>query len=317
MAAQLGMQARIGLGEEVTAGTAVSRTVSGRINSTTVQGKVTREVVGHLYGSAGTVANVMDQFDVSKDVGGDIVFPVTYQGGILGVLLKHAMGGLVDAGAGPYTHTYTLSGSLPAGLTVAVERGVGGLGDQVVNGCKVSLLELSVQPGQVMQGRATLLGMDFAARTGDSPVALATPYYVKHNHSGSLGFNSATYAVRSFTVRINNNLEAIRELGTLAATEINRSQFQSVEFDIELVARSDSPYAAHTAGTQADATLTFTDGTRSMAITLHNAVIMTYDDPINGPGYITQRLMLRGFGDGTKHGLGIVVTNGLATGIEG
>lgn len=313
MPAQLGMQGRVSLGEEVTAGTAVSRTVTGRIYSTTVQGKVTREVVGHLYGSAGSVANVMDQFDVSKDVGGEITFPATYQGGMLGLLLKHAMGANIDAGAGPYTHTLTLSGSLPAGLTVAVERGAGGLSDQVFNGNKVASLELSVQPGQVMQGRATLIGLGYASRGSDSPPAVETPYYIKHNHAGSLGFNSATYTVRSFTLRIDNSLEAIRELGSLPATEVNRSDFQTVEMDLELVARSDAPYAAHLAGTQGDATLTFSDGTRSLAVTLHNAVIMSYDDPISGPGYITQRLTMRGFGDGTKHGLGIVLTNGVAT----
>jgi hypothetical protein len=316
MAAQLGMQARVSFGEEVTAGTEEARTVSARISSTTLQGKVTRDVVEHLYGSAGTVANVMDQFDVSKDVGGEIVFPACYQGGALGLLLKHAMGANVDAGAGPYTHTLTLTGALPVGLSVAVERGAGGLGDQEFYGNKIASLELSCQVGQVMQGRATLIGMSYGARGSDSPPALTTPYYIKHNHAGSLGFNSATYVMRSFRLSINNNLEAIRELSSLTATEVNRSAMQVIELECEMVARSDAPYAAHLAGTQGDVTVTFSDGTRSLAVTLHNGVIMEYDDPISGPGYITQRMKWRGFGDGTKHGLGIVLTNGVST-VEG
>lgn len=319
MPAQLGMQARVSLGEEVTAGTSVSRTISGRINSITPRGAVVREVVPHLYGSGGSAANAMDVFDVSKDVQIDVTGPATYQGGILGMLLKHAMGTVSEGGgAGPtYVHTLSLTGALPAGLTVAVERGVGGLGDQVFKGCKVSTLALSVQPGQPMTYQATLLGMDFNARTGDSPPALATPYYIKHNHASSLGFDSASYTLRAFTLRINNNLEAIRELGSLPATEINRSQFQVIEIEAELVMRSDALYAAHTAGTASDATITFSDGTNSLAITLHNAVIMTCEDPINGPGFLTQKVMFRGLGDGTDHGLGVVLTNGVSTVVGG
>jgi hypothetical protein len=317
MAAQLGMQARVSFGEETTAGTEEARTISARINSTTLQGKVARDVVGHLYGSAGTAANVMDQFDVSKDIGGEIVMPACYQGNALGMLLKHAMGANADGGSGPYTHTLTLSGALPAGLSIAVERGSGGLGDQEFYGNKIASLELSCQVGQVMQARATLIGMDCGARGGDSPPALTTPYYIKHNHAGSLGFNSVNYTLRSFRLTINNNLEAIRELGSLTATEVNRSAMQVVELECELVARSDAPYAAHLAGTQGDVTVTFSDGTRSLAVTLHNGVIMEYDDPISGPGFITQRIKWRGFGDGTKHGLGIVLTNGVSTVVGG
>jgi hypothetical protein len=317
MAAQLGMQARVSFGEEITAGTEEARTISARITSTTLQGKMARDVVAHLYGSGGTSANVMDQFDVSKDIGGEIVMPASYQGNALGMLLKHAMGANTDAGSGPYTHTLTLSGALPAGLSVAVERGSGGLGDQEFYGNKIASLELSCQVGQVMQARATLIGMDCGSRGSDTPPALTTPYYIKHNHAGQLGFNSVNYTLRSFTLMINNNLEAIRELGSLPATEVNRSAMQVVELECELVARSDAPYAAHLAGTQGDVTVTFSDGTRSLAVTLHNGVIMEYDDPINGPGFITQRIKWRGFGDGTKHGLGIVLTNGVSTVVGG
>ncbi len=313
MPAQLGMQARVSLGEEVTAGTAVSRTVGGRIKSTTMNGTLTREPVGHLYGSGGSAANEVDFYDVQKVVGGEIVIPATYQGGILGLLLKHAMGSNVDAGAGPYTHTLTLAGALPAGLTVAVERGTGGLGDQVFNGNKIASLELSVAVGEVMQCRAEMLGMGYASRGSDSPTALSTPYFIKHDHAGAIGFDSATYKARAFTLRINNNLDGLRDLGSLNVSEVNRAGFQTIEVEAQLVARSDALYAAHLAGTQGDMTITFSDGTRSLAITLHNAIITSYADPISGPGVITQTVTFRGFGDGTDHGLGIVLTNGTAT----
>ena len=83
-----------------------------------------------------------------------------------------------------------------------------------------------------------------------------------------------------------------------------------VMFECELIARSDALQVAALAGTQGDATITFTDGTRSLAITLHNATIMDYADPISGVGVIRQKVRFQGFADGTKHGLGIVLTNG-------
>lgn len=317
MPAQLGMQGRVSFGEEVTAGTEVARTLTMRIASTTLQGKVTRDAVANLYGSGGTAANAADFFDVSKDVAGEISGPACYQGGALGMLLKHAMGAVSTAGTNPYNHTFTLSGALPAGLTTVVERGTGGLGDQEFYGCKVSSLELSCQVGQVMQVRVNLLGLDCGARGGDTPPAVTSPYFIKHNHAGSLGFNSSTYTIKSFRLMVENSLEAIRELGSLPATEINRSDFQTIEMEVELVARSDAPYAAMLAGTQGDATITFSDGTRSLAVTVHNAVITEYDDPINGPGTITQRIKFLGLGDGTDHGLGIVLTNGVSTAVGG
>ena len=66
-------------------------------------------------------------------------------------------------------------------------------------------------------------------------------------------------------------------------------------------------------GDSGDLTLTFTDGARSLAFTLHNAEIVSISEPIQGPGVMTQEIELRGYADNTDSGLTVVYTNSKAT----
>ena len=310
MAAQLGQGARLSAGEESVSGTEVSRTAVARLSSTTLQRKVARDIVPHLVGS-GSSANPMDLFETVGTVGGDAEFPASYQGQALGLWLKHAMGAVATTGSGPYTHTFTLAGALPAGLSLCVERGSGAsLGDEELLGCRVNTFELSVAPAQTMTCRLNFIGMTGSARGADTPPSLVAHYPILHKHAGQLSFNSANYTLSAFTVRVNNNLTPVPELGSIYSSSPERNGFQTVEIEAELVARSDALFTAGIAGTQGDVAITFSDGTRSLAFTLQDAVIMDYSDPISAFGIIKQKVIWRGFGDGTDHGLSVVLING-------
>ncbi len=309
MALQLGKDARISAGEESTAGTEVARTAVARLVSTTLARTVDKDVVPHLVGSGASAANPVDFFETVGNVGGDLEINAAYQGSALGLWLKHSLGSVNTTGSGPYAHAFSLSGSLPAGLSLCVERGSGGLGDEELLGCKINTFELSVAPGQVMACRMSIIGMGGSARGSDSPPALATLYPITHKHAGQLSFDSANYTLSSFALRINNNLTPLPELGSLYSSEPQRNGFQVIEIEAELVARSDALNTAALASTQGDVTITFTDSTRSLAIVLHNAVIFSYSDPISSFGVIKQKVVWRGLGDGTDHGLLVTLTN--------
>jgi hypothetical protein len=111
----------------------------------------------------GVVGIVSDFLQESIEVSGNIKAPLCYQGGNLGFLLELAMGtgSCTDAGAGPYTHTYVMTGVQDC-ATIAVERG-NTVYDDVLSGCKVSKLAISVQPGQVAELSVDFIGMNYAS----------------------------------------------------------------------------------------------------------------------------------------------------------
>lgn len=308
MAVQKGFNTSVSFGVEVTAGTEVSRTVRSRVASTTLQAKRNSDRVPHLIPSSGS-RNAKTMFTTSVDVNGSVEMPAAYAGNGLGLLLEAALGSVATTGSGPYTHTFTLGSSLIA-MSAAVERGVGAsLGDEEFYGLKVNTFELSVAPGQVMSCKIDLIGMTSGARGSDSPPALGTFYPILHKHAGQLSFDSANYTLASFTLRVNNALARLDELGSEYSSEPEVTDFQTVEIECELVARSDALYTAHKAQTASDAVITFSDGTRSIEITLQNAEITSYEDPISDPGVIKQKVTFTGLGDDTDHGLKVVLIN--------
>lgn len=309
MSQQKGMAAKVSWGVETTPGTEEARTGTSRVASCGLAAHRIAERVPHLVPSGSTRAP-RAMFSKAIDINGPVEMPAAYSGQCLGLLLEAAMGAVsTSPSSGSYAHTFTLGASLLA-LSVAVERGVGAsLGDEEFYGVKVGMLELSVAPGALMMLKLDLIGMSNGVRGGDSPPALATPNWISHAHAGTLSFNSVNYKLSSFVCRIDNKLARLDELGSLYSSEPEVTDFQSVEFEVELVARSDALYAAHLAQTASDAVITFSDGTRSIVFTLHNAEIDTYEDPLSDPGVIKQKVKFVGVGDDTKNGLQIVLTN--------
>jgi hypothetical protein len=260
------------------------------------------------------VGIVTDFLQESIEVSGNIKAPMCYQGGNLGFLLELAMGtgSCTDAGAGPYTHTYAMTGTQDT-ATIAVERGNTGY-DDVLAGCKVSKLAISVQPGQVAELSVDFIGMNYASRGASAKITPATAYYVKHNHVGTIGFNSANYIASSLTVTIDRKIATLFELGSLTSGEPTQTDSVEVMVEAELVVRGENALqTAALAMTSADLTCTITDGTRSLAITLYGATITAHSDPISSVGVIKQKVTWMGKGDGTNHGISLVLTNGNAT----
>lgn len=308
---QKGVGSKVSFGVESTAGTEVARSATVRPRSTSLAAKRNSDRVPHLVPSAGST-NAAEMFTTGIEVGGEVTLIGAYQGNGLGLLLEAVMGSVSTSGSGPYVHAYTL-GTAGLSLSGAVERGIGGQGDEEFYGLHIASMELSLATGALMEVKVDFIGMGYGARAGDTPPALATPYYISHADCGAIGFDSGSYKPSSLSLKIDTKIARLPELGSLYTSAPEREDFQEITLTAEFVSRSDALYAAHLADTRGDVTVSITDGTRTLAITLHNACMVSYEDPISDPGVIKQTVTWRGLGNDTNDGLAISLTNGSAS----
>jgi hypothetical protein len=307
-----GRNTTVGLGEESTWGTEVARSAWIAVASVELAGKASYLQSDSLLHGSGVSANAGHMTLEKIELGGSIEAPLFYEGGsAIGLLLKHALGTVSTTGAGPYTHTFTLAGALPTGLTLEVIRGSTALAEEIY-GAKISRLELSVSAGQQMRAKVDLIAKNQQARASGGTPSIGTRYPVLHKHAGAnFAFNSVNYStVTSFKLVIDNKLTREQVLGSEYTQEPVRSQHQEVTVEIELNAVAETLYIAHLAGTEASGSYSFTDGTNTLAFTFHNLKVIEYGDPISGPGTIKQKVKFRALlGSSTNYGLSVALTN--------
>lgn len=309
MAAQLGIKGVIGWAEESTWGTPVAAArYMPNAPGSRLQRKV--EVVAvDLLSNGGPLSPVLIDTNILSDrVTGTLSGPITMNDYWLTTALKHAMGGLVTAGSGPYTHTFTMATDLPAGLTILQQNNDV---KESFEGCKISRLVLTYTARQVAQWSADIIGQTSGAEGSPaSPTFTTGRLYLPGQTAGTIGWNSLTSTARRVVVTIDNKLTERDELGSLYTAEPTRSAMAEVTIEVEQYRTVNSFKTGYLAGTQSNFTFTATTGTSSIAHTLHNAQIITYDDGHAADvGAVIERFTLRGQADSTNKGLGIVVTN--------
>jgi len=298
-----GRGAALGIGEESTWGTAVSRVNWRPAISSNLLRTIERVPRPNLQtGAAGVMRR--SHFTAADNAGGTCSIELTYEN--CGMWVKHLMGAAATTGSGPYTHTYTL-GTLPTGLTVENVRGTGT--SEVFEGCRINTGTFSVSAGGVMS-----LEMDIIAETSAARGSAPTPSYgagdtpVLHSHSGQFGFNSASYDLVDMSLTVNNALARRQLLGSAVTKQPLRNDFQSIELSVT-VEVEDALYAAFLADTQGDATISFATGSVSAGFTVHNAYLTGASDPVTSAGIVTQSLTFVGESDGSDEGLAIAIVN--------
>lgn len=295
----------IGAGEEGTWGTAVARTVWNEAVS--VDMKRTPEIVRvpHLVADTTSLMAKAKRI-IREDAGGSLEMLLRYRG--MGLFLKSIFGAVVDAGAGPYTHTFTLGDPRTlVPLTLEVIRGDSG-NSEIFEGCVPQKAVLSFAAHDYAK-----LKMDFIAQTAAARAAAGTPAAgddvpVLGQHVGTFTWNSVPYTLRSMEISMDRKWERRSLLGSLytaapVPTDLGEIGIR-LTLDIE-----DAFYTALHAGTESDGTCTITDGTDSYALTLHNAYVKTVSDPISAHGIISQTVELVAQSDGTNDGIALVNTN--------
>lgn len=311
-----GHGAFIKLGKEVTWGTSVSTTISNRINDVSLATVQERNRKANLSVPASGMLGEM--FDGFRNVEGSISMPIYYQG--QGQLMKMAFGKLTSTGAGaPYTHKYEPDIALGS-ATVEVQRG-SGLANNMEKfvGVKVSSISFTCEAGGELTSSIDITGKKGDARTTDVTSTFGTGKSVLHFHAGKLDFSGSTYDVRSMNFTLNNSLERRNVLGSIYTAEQAVGDVREATLEVTLDTENDGLQTAYLAGTQATASLTFTNPgggtTESIMFEVTNAIISSYSDPVSGFGRVEQTVVFTGLADSSNVGARITVLNGDATGL--
>jgi hypothetical protein len=319
MALTHGRDSCIGAGEESSYGTAAAITVWTPLISSSLRRKVNRVPRPHLVSSNAAYRSHFDKEDI---VEGDLEMEMLYEGS--GIWLKHLLGSLSTSGpAGSiYTHTYRIAADLPTGLTLeqALGRPISGTRrSEIFEGIKLASGRIRINVGDVGRLSLSCIGetTQTMANISTTPTFSTNDVPLKFNQSGSLSFNSVTYAqVKSLEYTIENSIDRRMMLGALTTKEPKRSGFVVAKLRAVLEYEDENLLNAHLADTQGDVAITFTGtSSRTFGFTLHNGFLTDYGNPIQGPGIIERTVEWTSESDGTDDGIAIVVANTQSSGV--
>lgn len=307
MPLEFGRGAFIKIGEESTYGTiAGAMGVDNRIISASFQKTQEKERKTHL-SQSGSGGFQNGHFDAFLNVGGTIDLPLLYEGS--GMLIKAAVGNATTSGSGPYEHLYIPStdGSVPS-LSIGLQRGTGS--KEIFLGCKVSSMTISGSAGEEITASFDIIAQDAQARAAAYTSSFGSGRQMFHFECGTLSYNSATYAMKSFEFTLDNKLERRNVLGDKKTLEPVVSDVKDVTLSVTLEMEDNNLFDAYIAGTQSDVvfTLTNSDGD-ACEITIRNCYIIDYDDSINTFGPIERTMVFVGESDAVDEAIQIKITN--------
>jgi len=288
MATGAGINSFISLGEESTYGTAVSTTDHFRLISEAITVEDGYNLRPYL-----STAVARQKIRNRRNVSGSFTIPASYGG--MGLLLKHVLGDVSTAGAGPYTHTIT-DATLPTGLTIQVDRdsaGVGGSSAFRYAGCQISSFTMSQSMEEEAQISCDILGK---VVTNESA---ATPSYPAAAYADWTGVTASSLDGNAFTARelevsIQNELrDGGYKLGTRERQHLGRKggtvtmkfngDFDGLDF-----------FTDYIGGSTGTAVATWSDGTNSVSFSLANACVQNANPTASDPDDIVYDVEIEG-----------------------
>ena len=310
MPLQFGRGAFIKLGEESTYGTiAGAMGVDNRIISASFQKTQEKERKTHLSQSGGGGFQ-NGHFEAFLNCGGSIDLPLLYEG--TGMLIKAAVGNATTSGAGPYEHLYipTADGTVPS-LSIALQRGTGiSNSKEIFLGCKVASMNISGSAGEEITASFEIIAQDSQTRAAALSSSFGSGKQMFHFECGNLSYSGNNFAMKSFEFTLDNKLERRNVLGDKKTLEPVVSDVKDVTLSVTLEMEDNLLFDNFIAGTQSDAvfTLTNSDGD-ACEITIRNAYVVDYDDPINTFGPIERSMTFVGESDAVDEAIQIKSTN--------
>lgn len=263
-----------------------------------------------------------------KRVRGPLSFEMPYEGA--GRILKHGFGSVATTEPDPtnypgsYQHIFTISESLPVGLSVCVRRGSQGF---TVIGCKVAALEFKCAVGGFLTVTAELLGKsaNFVSWTASPTLPSHKPFVFTEAEIGE-SWIGGTINIPEFTIRLGNNLDDGRlALGSQTIREPVRAAGK-IEVTARFIMEFDetTTYSAFKAASQHSLTITFTSadtipgagGAVYQFILRLGAMRITKAVPKpNDEGRITYEVTCQGYwdDDGSTEPLKVTLFNGLSS----
>ena len=310
MPLQFGRGAFIKLGEESTYGNiAGAMNVDNRIISASFQKTQEKERKTHLSQSGGGGFQ-NGHFEAFLNCGGSIDLPLLYEG--TGMLIKAAVGNATTSGSGPYEHLYipTADGTVPS-LSIALQRGTGiSNSKEIFLGCKVASMSISGSAGEEITASFEIIAQDSQSRAAALTSSFGSGKQMFHFECGNLSYSGNSFAMKSFEFTLDNKLERRNVLGDKKTLEPVVSDVKDVTLSVTLEMEDNLLFDNFIAGTQSDAvfTLTNSDGD-ACEITIRNAYVVDYDDPINTFGPIERSMTFVGESDAVDEAIQIKITN--------
>lgn len=195
MALKSGLAAQAGFVTETTVGVAKTPTLFLPLVDESIELEKERLESEAIF--AGRRVLDSDQWNGGPNtVGGDVSLELTNRG--LGVLFKHAFGGVSTTGSGPYTHTFT-PGDL-SGVSLTAQIGVpsvsGTVQPKTASGCKIASWDLGFASDEIATWAATLVGQhlqigsrsvaDGVTTNADATVTSATAVFSQADQGKSI-----------------------------------------------------------------------------------------------------------------------------------
>lgn len=251
----LGIKSHLGVGEESTWGSVVTRDGFIEFNSESLAKNIGR-IESRPINRRGVLSTRVVQGGISVD--GDIVFDATFGGAWL-KLLKHNMGLVTtsqpDITNAPtaYNHAFTIDDSPYTGLSIEVYRDSSDFATEpsyahLYVGCKVNSMEFSCDVDGLLSVTAGIIGKD------ESRGAKSTPTYttskVAAYHQGSIKWNGGDVGVNKFSLRIGNGLEPRPTIGSRYTREPFFGDLIDVSGSMEMEFTSWAQYDDFVAATQ-------------------------------------------------------------------
>ncbi len=267
MATGAGIAGQLGLKEESVWGTLVTVDRFYELKSESIGYEIER-IESEGIRSEQRVIRSDDWTPGTKRVSGSVELELSTKN--MALIFKHALGGLVTTGAGPYTHTLTPGTLTGKGLSVQVGRpsSDGTVQPFTFNGCKITAWELAFELDQIVSLTLELVGKDQVTAT-----ALATASFTASNSllaftHGAITVAGSAVKVKSGTIRGENALNTDRVfLGDTTIGEPIENGRREYTFDLVTEFESLTALNRVVNGTEAALSCAFTRSTDSITVT--------------------------------------------------
>lgn len=308
----------LGLGAESAYADGAARTVWLEINSCSFKHVCEQDILDHLRVGAASY-NARASFYTRREYWmGTVELPVTYDN--FGILWRQAIASGTTTTDSPTsgfnTHLFKRALAFPVGLACEVDRGAAS--KELFKGGKIKAFTLTGEAGGYLRAAFDFIGSydsDSETEPRSDTAASATfgtdSNKVFMDHGGPIGWDSDTWEVKNFTLRVENGLDFRYFVGSRTTQEPARRARELITFeaDVEVDDKLFKKYIQHTQG---DLTFPFDHpgSVRALNLAVHNAQIDTEDSVIpNTVDIGNQRLRWRAFSDGTDEGLALTSVN--------
>lgn len=306
MAQGFGFNHWVGIGEESTWGTAVSRTKWFEVLDDSIELKQSLMPKSSL-----RLVSQARRLQSHQSVEGSLKFQMGFEG--YEKILKHAMGTLAAvSGVGPYTHAYTLSGTLQNGLTIESTHATDDIGAGnafIFEGCKFTKLTLSQDEEDFLMVTADVVGE--TKNLG----AKSTPTFPTFNGidwsmvtAFTLSGVSILDIIKSFELTIDNGLAADRfKLGARTRKEPIRGTQRKIRLKVSVDYDAAAEYAYYLAQTTLIAVaITWNNGlgganNKQLQLALPAMAVQSPGATVSEPGPLGLELELEAFMNSAEH----------------